>query len=108
MADAEIIQLTDQEKQILLVPHKFVDGHPVALTQAEIDAMNAEWAANDLIQAQTAYIKNRQSDPVNGGYPKIEDQLDLIYHSLKAGDANLTQFTTAIDAVKQRFPKPTT
>lgn len=39
-------------------------------------------------------------------YPSYADQFDLIYHAIKAGDAGLTEFVAAIDAVKTKYQKP--
>lgn len=38
-------------------------------------------------------------------YPPIGDQLDMIYKAVKAGDAGLTEFVAAIDAIKTKYPK---
>ena len=62
-------------------------------TEAEIDAevirLQAEYDAQE-------YSRNRRME-----YPKIGDQLDMIYHN---GDGGTT-FQAAIKAVKDKYPK---
>jgi len=45
------------------------------------------------------YITGRKSE-----YPKVEDQLDMIYKDMKNGT---TQWVDFITSVKDRYPKPT-
>jgi len=40
-------------------------------------------------------------------YPDIKEQLDLLYHDIKNGNLNSGEWITAIDAVKNKYPKPT-
>lgn len=47
------------------------------------------------------YERNREKD-----YPSIRDQLDMLYHDLKAGNLNNGTWMTAIEAVKTNHPKP--
>ena len=47
------------------------------------------------------YERNREKQ-----YPKIKDQLDMLYHDLKSGNLNNGTWITAIDAVKENNPKP--
>ena len=47
------------------------------------------------------YERNREEQ-----YPQIKDQLDMLYHDLKSGNLNNGTWITAIDAVKERNPKP--
>jgi len=47
------------------------------------------------------YERNREKD-----YPSVKDQLDMLYHDLKAGNLNNGTWMTAIEAVKTNHPKP--
>ena len=47
------------------------------------------------------YERNRDKE-----YPHIKDQLDMLYHDLKAGNLNNGTWISAIDAVKENNPKP--
>ena len=47
------------------------------------------------------YERNREEQ-----YPEIKDQLDMLYHDLKSGNLNNGTWITAIDAVKEKNPKP--
>ena len=59
------------------------------------------------------YSGNKNSDSYDTkrerSYPKIEDQLDLLYHAIDAGDfgndAKTTSFYTKLKAVKTKSPK---
>jgi hypothetical protein len=87
-------------------------------TDAAIQAMRQQLADE---QNAIEYIKLRtegQYDPViddNGektlekvaeGYPSIAHQLDLLYHDIKANNLTNGNWITAIETVKQQFPKP--
>ena len=47
------------------------------------------------------YERNREEQ-----YPQIKDQLDMLYHDLKSGNLNNGTWINAIDAVKEKNPKP--
>lgn len=60
--------------------------------QDEIDRLQAEYDA-----------KQYQRDRV---YPSIGDQLDMLYHDIKAGTLETGDWITAIEQVKTDNPKP--
>lgn len=39
-------------------------------------------------------------------YPKIADQLDMLYHDIKTGNLTNGSWVEAIEEVKNTFPKP--
>jgi len=39
-------------------------------------------------------------------YPHLKDQLDMLYHDIKAGNLENGSWIAAIDAVKENNPKP--
>ena len=39
-------------------------------------------------------------------YPHVKDQLDMLYHDIKAGNLENGSWIAAIDAVKENNPKP--
>ena len=47
------------------------------------------------------YERNREEQ-----YPHVKDQLDMLYHDLKSGNLNNGTWIAAIDAVKEKNPKP--
>lgn len=47
------------------------------------------------------YERNRELE-----YPSIQDQLDMIYHDLKKGNLNDGTWISAIDKIKEKYPKP--
>ena len=47
------------------------------------------------------YERNREKE-----FPDLKDQLDMLYHDIKSGNLNNGKWITAIDAVKEKFPKP--
>jgi len=62
--------------------------------EAEIARADAEWEA-------TEYQRQRVGD-----YPKIADQLDMLWHAIDSGTLNKTSdFYTTIKAVKDTYPK---
>jgi len=60
--------------------------------QDEIDRLQAEYDA-----------KQYQRDRV---YPSIGDQLDMLYHDIKAGTLETGDWITAIEQIKTNNPKP--
>ena len=81
------------------------DGHTiVAMTQAEKDAVAAAAQANDAAQAAVAYQAKRAKQ-----YPKIADQLDMLWHAIETGAPldKTSSFYTTLAAVKAQYPKPT-
>lgn len=49
-----------------------------------------------------ANIQNQRSQ----SYPKITDQLDMLYHDIKNGTLDSGAWIQAIEAVKTQYPKP--
>jgi hypothetical protein len=79
-----IIELYPQIKRMVGDDAFDIDGNPVTYDETAVQAY---------IDAH-AYIAKRQQ-----AYPSIADQLDLIYHQ------GLDAWKTAIQAVKEEFPK---
>ena len=80
------------------------------------DEDNLEWLSDDITQPTDAEIqaeidrlqtnydaKQYQRDRV---YPSIGDQLDMLYHDIKAGNLETGDWITAIEQVKTDNPKP--
>ena len=61
---------------------------------------------NELASLQTAYDSKDYARDRFTSYPTIQDQLDMLYHDIKSGNLNNGKWITAIDAVKERHPKP--
>ena len=84
--------------------YHLINGERVAFTANEETARDAEEAAAIAEQAATAYITNRRNN-----YPRISDQLDLLWHAIDA-DADLkvklSGFYDVIKKVKEANPKP--
>ena len=83
---------------------KMRDGHEMATIHAEMNTITD--CANRGVSCKdaTAYITNRRDN-----YPRISDQLDLLWHAIDA-DADLkvklAGFYNAIKSVKDTYPKP--
>jgi hypothetical protein len=77
------------------------DDNPNGITVAQIQTKQAELqAAHDA----KAYARTREA-----AYPKIGDQLDMLWHAIDADSTLKTRyadFHTAIKAVKDANPKP--
>ena len=70
------------------------------ISKADIEAKQVELRA---IQVSHQY-ENKRSQPSHaGGYPDIDDQLDMMWHDKKDGT---TTWEDAIQAVKDANPKP--
>ena len=70
------------------------------ITKADIEAKHAELLA---VYETKTYQLGREKRSEEGGYPKIGDQLDMIYHDEVDGT---TTFKDAIKAIKDAIPKP--
>ena len=87
--------------------HHNINGNIVPFTaeeEAARDAEEAAWAAKQAAIVPTpAYVSKRKS-----AYPSIEDQLDMLWHSIDQNPALKSQyfdFYEAIKAVKVKHPK---
>ena len=87
--------------------HHNINGNIVPFTAAEEAARDAEELAASKAQAKIiptpAYVSKRKS-----AYPKIGDQLDMLWHSIDQNPALKSQyfdFYEAIKAVKVKHPK---
>ena len=70
------------------------------ISQADIETKQAELQAEyDAKQ----YQRDRTVQPERGGYPSIEDQLDMMWHD-KQDDT--TTWENAVQAIKDAHPKP--
>ena len=69
----------------------------IKLTQADVDAIEAEYQAH--LDA-TAYIEKRKAE-----YPTIGDQLDAIWKSLDGNTVEADELLAKIKAVKAKHPK---
>jgi hypothetical protein len=74
-------------------------GTPV-ISNEDILAKQVELKADF---AAKQYQRDRTKRPENGGYPKIGDQLDMLYHDQVNGT---TTWKDAIKAIKDANPKP--
>jgi len=54
------------------------------------------------VEADITYSEQRAN-----AYPKLEEQLDKLYHDISSGTLNQSgEFYTAINTVKTTYPKP--
>jgi hypothetical protein len=65
--------------------------------EAQRDADEARWAAEQAALAKTEYQRDRVAE-----YPPIGDQLDALWKGGEAATAMLAQ----VQAVKAKYPKP--
>ena len=75
-------------------------GNPTNITNQQILDKEAE------LQVQydaEQYKRDRTARPKRGGYPSIEDQMDMQYHDLVDGT---TTWKDAVKAIKDAHPKP--
>ena len=80
------------------------DGVPpsrdIKITQVENGVATAFVESTNPVQPVITYAELRRA-----AYPTIEDQLDMLFHSMEQGDFEFTEWRNAIRAVKEEFPK---
>jgi hypothetical protein len=82
-------------------------------TKAELDAeiarLDAEYLAKRYQRQRTNDVSERMSG-IQTSYPKIEEQLDQLFHDIESGKFGDTAKTgnwyVGISSVKNAFPKP--
>ena len=75
------------------------DGKPTNITNQQILDKQAELQAD---YDAKEYQRARSRPPQAGGYPTIEDQLDMLWHDKKN---DTTTWQDAIQAIKDAHPK---
>jgi hypothetical protein len=81
---------------------KMVDGVEVICSKEEERQIRAAWAEEERLQAMNAWHAARKSE-----YPSMEDQLDLLWHAMDAGEIPVaTKFYGLISGIKKKYPKP--
>ena len=79
---------------------KWLNG-TTPISQSDIEAKQVELRADFVAKK---YQRDREKEyPKQGGYPSIEDQMDMQYHDQVDGT---TTFKDAIKAIKDANPKP--
>ena len=97
---------------------KNVNGVNVTLSDSEYEATIDQWATasaatdarNELIAnggASADYASFRTNSMVDGSYPSISDQLDMLFHDITNGKLGKTgSWYKAVKATKDKFTKP--
>ena len=95
-----------------------VNGVSETLSNSEYEAKIDEWATvnaandvrNELIASggQSAnYASFRTDSMIDGSYPSIPDQLDMLFHDITNGKLGKTgSWYKAVKATKDKFTKP--
>lgn len=76
---------------------EWLDTEQTKPTKVQIEAKIQE------IQAAWEALEYQRQRAVT--YPKFDTQLDMLYHDIKNGTLDSGSWVTAIEAVKQQFPK---
>lgn len=86
----DVSRATQEEEKYMVI-------EPVieTLSDKEEAEIIAEWKKNESISKDTEYLRNRIKE-----YPKMEDQLDFIYHN------GLDAWKSMISEIKNKYPKP--
>ena len=97
---------------------RVVNGVTETLTDSEYNATIDKWATtsaatdarNELIVtggASADYANLRTDSIVDGSYPSIGDQLDMLFHDITDGKLDETgSWYKAVKATKDKFTKP--
>ena len=95
-----------------------VNGVTETLSDSEFNATIDEWATNsaatdarnELIAnggASANYASFRTDSMIDGSYPSIPDQLDMLFHDITNGKLDETgSWYKAVKATKDKFGKP--
>ncbi len=95
-----------------------VNGVTETLSDSEFNATIDEWATNSAARdvrndlkangGQSAdYASFRTDRKVDGSYPSIPDQLDMLFHDITNGKLGKTgSWYKAVKATKDKFTKP--
>ena len=101
--------------------HSMVDGVRTPHSNAEHDVIIDGWAEGKVSSearaaliadggASANYAHFRTDSIIDGSYPSISDQLDMLYHDITNGkfgeDAKTSTWYAAIKATKDKFTKP--
>ena len=97
---------------------RVVNGVSETLSSSEYNATIDQWATasaandvrNELIAsggASADYANLRTDSMVDGSYPKMPDQLDMLFHDITDGKLDETgSWYKAVKATKDKFIKP--
>ena len=97
---------------------RVVNGVTETLSDSEFNATIDQWATasaatdarNELIAncgASADYASSRTDRKVDGSYPSIPDQLDMLFHDITDGKLDETgSWYKAVKATKDKFTKP--
>ena len=97
---------------------RVVNGVTETLSDSEFNATIDQWATasaatdarNELIAnggASANYASFRTASMVDGSYPSIPDQLDMLFHDITDGKLGKTcSWNKAVKATKDKFTKP--
>lgn len=74
------------------------DGNLVTIDESDI--------SDEIARLQTEIQNNQYKQNRLKEYPKIADQLDMLWHAIDAGTLNRTSaFYSSLKAVKDKYPK---
>ena len=97
---------------------KMVNGVSLAMDASEYEATINEWATvnaatdvrNEIIAnggASADYASFRTDSMIDGSYPSISDQLDMLFHDITDDKLDETgSWYKAVKATKDKFTKP--
>jgi len=98
------------------IGRKFYYEGDTPTTEAEYNAKDITWGEGvtpvtwSEIQTKITELESKEYQEDRAvAYPKIGDQLDMLYHAIDADETLKTQFNdfyTAVKAVKDANPKP--
>ena len=97
---------------------EMIDGVSSTMSASDYEATINQWAIaraatdvrNEIIAhggASADYASFRTDSMIDGSYPRISDQLDMLFHDITDGKLDETgSWYTAIKATKDKFTKP--
>ena len=97
---------------------EMIDGVSSTMSASDYEATIDQWATsraatdvrNEIIAnggASADYASFRTDRMIDGSYPSIPDQLDMLFHDITDGKLDETgSWYTAVKATKDKFTKP--
>ena len=97
---------------------EMIDGVSSTMSASDYEATINQWAIaraatdvrNEIIAnggASADYASFRTDSMIDGSYPRISDQLDMLFHDITNGKLGKTgSWYTAVKATKDKFRKP--
>lgn len=73
-----------------------------SITKPTLEQLQSDWTNEVEVMMSLVNVQQNRAT----AYPSIAEQLDMLYHDIKAGTLDSGAWIDAIEAVKTQYPKP--